>query len=211
MNDAFDYKNLKEERLNAITHAIGFVLSIPALVYLILAGVHRGSAIAIVSFTIFGVSMLLLFLMSTLLHSMPIKVKEIFAILDHSSIYVLIAGTYTPFMLVTLRGALGWTLFGIIWGLTLLGILFKIFFINRFEKASLALYIIMGWLIIIAIKPLYEQLPAAGFWLLVTGGIFYTFGSVFFAWRRLPYNHAIWHLFVIAGSACMYFSVLLYV
>lgn len=211
MNDAFDYKNLKEERLNAITHAIGFLLSIPALVYLILAGVNHGSAIAIVSFTIFGVSMLLLFLMSTLLHSMPIKVKELFAILDHSSIYVLIAGTYTPFMLVTLRGALGWTLFGIIWGLTLLGILFKIFFINRFEKASLALYIIMGWLIIIAIKPLYEQLPAAGFWLLVTGGIFYTFGSIFFAWRRLPYNHAIWHLFVMAGSACMYFSVLLYV
>ncbi|WP_301108383.1 hemolysin III family protein [Sporosarcina sp.] len=211
MNDAFDYKNLKEERLNAITHAIGFLLSIPALVYLILAGVNHGSAIAIVSFTIFGVSMLLLFLMSTLLHSMPIKVKEIFAILDHSSIYVLIAGTYTPFMLVTLKGALGWTLFGIIWGLTLLGILFKIFFINRFEKASLALYIIMGWLIIIAIKPLYEQLPAAGFWLLVIGGIFYTFGSIFFAWRRLPYNHAIWHLFVIAGSACMYFSVLLYV
>lgn len=211
MSDAFDFKNFSEERWNAITHAIGFLLSIPALVFLILAGIERGTAIAVVSFTIFGVSMLLLFLMSTLLHSMPIKVKEFFSILDHSAIYVLIAGTYTPFLLVTLKGALGWTLFGIIWGLTILGIMFKIFFIHRFEKASLALYIVMGWLIIIAIKPLYEQLPPAGFWLLVIGGVLYTFGSVFYAWRRLPYNHAIWHLFVIAGSAAMYFSVLLYV
>lgn len=211
MNDAFDYKNRSEERWNAITHAVGFMLSIPALVFLILRGIRHGSTAAVVSFTIFGASMLLLFLMSTLLHSMPAKLKEFFSILDHSAIYVLIAGTYTPFLLVTLKGALGWTLFGIIWGLTLFGILFKIFFIHRYEKASLALYIIMGWLIIIAIKPLYEQLPAAGFWLLVIGGVFYTAGSVFYMWRRIPYNHAIWHLFVIAGSTAMYFSVLLYV
>lgn len=209
--DAFDYKTMAEERWNAVTHAIGFILSIPALVFLILAGIARGTATAVVSFTIFGVSMLLLFLMSTLLHSMPVKLKNFFSILDHSSIYILIAGTYTPFLLVTLQGALGWTLFGIIWGLALFGIVFKVFFIHRFEKLSLALYIVMGWLIIFAIKPLYEQLPAEGIALLIAGGVLYTLGSVFYMWRRLPYNHAIWHLFVIAGSAAMYFSILLYV
>ncbi|MDV6377125.1 hemolysin III family protein [Sporosarcina sp. GW1-11] len=211
MKEPFDYKNRSEERWNAITHAIGLLLSIPALVFLILAGVERGTSVHVVSFTIFGASMVLLFLMSTLLHSMPEKVKSFFSILDHSAIYVLIAGTYTPFLLVTIQGALGWTLFGIVWGLTLFGILFKVFYIHRFEKLSLALYIFMGWLIVFAIKPLYEQLPTAGLWLLITGGLFYTVGSVFYMWRRIPYNHAIWHLFVIAGSVAMYFSVLLYV
>lgn len=211
MKEPFDYKNLVEERWNAITHGLGLMLSIPALVLLILAGIERGTRLAIVSFTIFGTSMVLLFLMSTLLHSMPVKVKSFFSILDHSAIYVLIAGTYTPFLLVTIQGALGWTLFGIVWGLTIFGILFKVFYIHRFEKLSLALYIVMGWLIVFAIKPLYENLPTAGLSLLVIGGLCYTFGSIFYMWRRIPYNHAIWHLFVIAGSAAMYFSVLLYV
>lgn len=211
MKEPFDYKNLVEERWNAITHGLGLMLSIPALVLLILAGIERGTRLAIVSFTIFGTSMVLLFLMSTLLHSMPVKVKSFFSILDHSAIYVLIAGTYTPFLLVTIQGALSWTLFGIVWGLTIFGILFKVFYIHRFEKLSLALYIVMGWLIVFAIKPLYENLPTAGLSLLVIGGLCYTFGSIFYMWRRIPYNHAIWHLFVIAGSAAMYFSVLLYV
>lgn len=211
MEESFDYKNMREERLNAITHAIGFLLSIPALVFLILKGVREGTGIALVSYTIFGASMLLLFLTSTLLHSMPVKVKSFFAILDHSAIYVLIAGTYTPFMLITLKGTLGWTLFGIIWGLTLLGILFKVFYIHRFARLSLALYLIMGWLIVFAIKPLYLALPPQGLWLLVIGGLLYTAGAYFFMTRRVPYNHAIWHLFVMAGSAAMYFSVLLYV
>ncbi|PID04306.1 hemolysin D [Sporosarcina sp. P2] len=211
MEESFDYKNMQEERWNAITHAIGFLLCIPALVLLILKGVKQGTGIAIGSFTIFGVSMLLLFLASTLLHSMPVKLKSFFAILDHSAIYVLIAGTYTPFLLVTLQGTLGWTLFGIIWGLALFGILFKIFYIHRFAKLSLALYLMMGWLIVLAIKPLYNALPPQGIWLLVIGGLFYTAGAYFFMARRVPYNHAIWHLFVMAGSASMFFSVLLYV
>ncbi|MDW0113740.1 PAQR family membrane homeostasis protein TrhA [Sporosarcina saromensis] len=211
MPEAFDYKTKNEELWNAITHGIGFVLSIPALVLLVLAGIRHGTAIAIVSFTLFGVSMLLLFLMSTLLHSMPIKLKKLFSIFDHSAIYLLIAGTYTPFLLVTIKGALGWTLFGIIWGLAIIGILFKVFFIHKYEVVSLLFYIVMGWLIIFAIKPLYMHLPTEGLILLVAGGVLYTFGSVFYAWRKIPYNHAIWHVFVLAGSTAMYFSVLLYV
>ena len=211
MSEAFDYKNRHEELWNAITHGIGFALSIPALVLLVISSINRGNATAIVSFTIFGVSMILLFLMSTLLHSMPVKLKKLFSIFDHSAIYILIAGTYTPFLLVTIKGALGWSLFGVIWGLAIAGILFKVFFIHKYEAVSLVFYIVMGWLIVSAIKPLYVNLPIEGFALLVAGGIFYTFGSIFYAWRKIPYNHAIWHIFVIAGSASMFFSVLLYV
>lgn len=210
MTDAFDYKTKREELWNAISHGIGFVLSIPALVILIIKGAQTGTAIHVVSYSIFGASMLLLFLMSTLLHSLPVKVKKLFSIFDHSAIYILIAGTYTPFLLVSLRGALGWTLFGIIWGLAILGILFKVFFIHRYEFVSLIFYIVMGWLIIFAIKPLIESITLPGFLYLLAGGLLYTIGAVFYAWRRIPYNHAIWHVFVIAGSACMYFSVLLY-
>ncbi|MDN4607649.1 PAQR family membrane homeostasis protein TrhA [Sporosarcina highlanderae] len=211
MTEAFDYKNPREELWNAITHGLGFLLSIPALVLLIIDGINHGTATAVVSFSIFGVSTLLLFLMSTLLHSMPVKVKKLFSIFDHSAIYILIAGTYTPFLLVTIKGVLGWTLFGVIWGLAIVGVLFKVFFIHKYEALSLVFYIVMGWLIVFAIKPLYEQLPIEGIILLVLGGVFYTFGSIFYAWRKIPYNHAIWHIFVIAGSACMFFSVLLYV
>lgn len=210
MTDAFDYKTKREELWNAISHGIGFLLTIPALVILILKGVKAGTALHVVSYTIFGTSMLLLFLMSTLLHSMPVKLKKLFSIFDHSAIYILIAGTYTPFLLISLQGALGWTLFGIIWGLAILGILFKVFFIHRFEFVSLIFYVLMGWLIIFAIKPLIQSITMAGFWFLLAGGLLYTIGAVFYAWRRIPYNHAIWHVFVIAGSACMYFSILLY-
>ncbi|MDS9471239.1 hemolysin III family protein [Sporosarcina pasteurii] len=210
MNTAFDYKTEREELWNAITHGFGFILTIPAFVLLVLKGVEAGTALELVSYTIFGVSMLLLFLMSTLLHSMPVKFKKMFSILDHSAIYILIAGTYTPFLLISIQGALGWSLFGVIWGFAILGIVFKVFFIHRFEFVSLAFYIIMGWLILIAIKPLIHSITIPGFLLLLSGGLFYTIGSIFYAWRRIPYNHAIWHFFVIAGCACMYFSVLLY-
>jgi hemolysin III len=208
----FDYSNWKEEIANAITHGIGFLLSIPALVMLIIFAVERGTAWHIVSFTIFGVSMLLLYLFSTMLHSFkPSKAKNIFAILDHSAIYVLIAGTYTPLMLVSLRNTLGWTLFGIIWGLAIIGIVFKCYFVQRYQIVSTLFYVIMGWLVIIAIKPLYLSLSGAGFRLLLTGGILYSIGAIFYVWNKLPYNHAIWHLFVLAGSGFMYFCVLFYV
>lgn len=210
MTDAFDYKNKKEELWNAISHGIGAILTIPALVLLIIKGAKEGTAIHIVSYSIFGASMLLLFVMSTLLHSLPVKVKKLFSIFDHSAIYILIAGTYTPFALISLRGALGWTIFGIIWGLAILGILFKVFFIHRYEFVSLIFYILMGWLIIIAVKPLITSITMNGFFLLLLGGILYTVGAIFYAWRAIPYNHAIWHIFVIAGCAAMYMSIYLY-
>lgn len=210
MIDSFDYKTWKEELWNAITHGIGFIASIPALVVLILAAVQTGSALQITTFTIFGVSVIVLFLMSTLLHSMPEKYKHFFAILDHSSIYILIAGTYTPFLLITIGGTLGITLLCIIWSLAILGVIFKCFFINRFEKLSLIFYIAMGWLIIFAIKPVYLFLGFNGFALLLAGGLFYTIGAIFYAWRTLPYNHTIWHLFVLAGCGSMYACVYFY-
>ncbi|MBD8035974.1 hemolysin III family protein [Solibacillus sp. A46] len=208
--DTFDYKSWKEELWNAITHGIGLAISIPVCVLLIIYSAINGSALHVTSYAIFGASLILLFLMSTLLHSVPEKYKRIFAILDHSSIYILIAGTYTPFLLIAIGGTFGIVMLCIIWSLAILGVLFKILFIHRFEKLSLVLYIAMGWLIIIAIRPLYSFLTFDGFMLLLYGGIFFTFGAIFYAWTRLPYNHAIWHLFVIAGCGCMVACVYLY-
>ena len=200
-NEAFDYKNWKEELWNAITHGVGLFISIPACVLLILLSVQSGSAIQIVSYSVFGGSLVLLFLMSTLLHSMPEKYKRFFSILDHSSIYILIAGSYTPFLLIAIDGVLGIVLLCIIWSIAVFGVVFKCLFIHRFETFSLILYIAMGWLIIFAIKPIYQFIQFDGLTVLLAGGLLFTFGSIFYAWRKLPYNHAIWHLFVIAGCA----------
>lgn len=204
--------SIKEEIANSITHGIGFLLSIPALVLLIVFAVQSGDPWRIVSFTIFGVTMILLYLFSTLLHSIQYpKVKDFFEILDHSAIYLLIAGTYTPFVLIPLRGELGWTLFGIVWALAILGVVFKFFFVKKFVVLSTILYVIMGWLIVIGIKPLYEFLGTYGFGLLLTGGILYTVGSIFYVLQKIPYFHAIWHVFVLAGSSSIYFCILFYV
>ncbi|KMK93536.1 PAQR family membrane homeostasis protein TrhA [Rossellomorea marisflavi] len=208
----FDFSNWKEEIANAITHGIGLIMSIPALIMLVVFAVDKGSAWHVVSFSIFGASMILLYLFSTLLHSFkPSKAKNVFAVLDHSAIYVLIAGTYTPLMLVSVRSALGWTLFGIVWGLAIVGIIFKCYFVDRFQIVSTLFYLVMGWLVLAAIKPLYASLTPAGFDLLLTGGILYSVGAVFYVWKKIPYNHAIWHLFVLAGSSFMYFCILFYV
>ncbi|NOU64997.1 hemolysin III family protein [Paenibacillus sp. LMG 31461] len=204
--------SIKEEKANAITHGIGVVLSIAALVLLITQACAHGNAWHIVSFSIFGTALVLLYSCSTLLHSVTeSKTKDIFEVLDHSAIYVLIAGSYTPYLLVTLRGALGWTFFGVIWGLALIGIVLKLFYVKRFVLVSTLCYIVMGWLIVIAFKPLYAQLPLGGIVWLVAGGLFYTLGSIFYVWRRIPYHHAIWHVFVLAGSACHFISVFGYV
>ena len=208
--NAFDYKNWKEELWNALTHGFGFIISIPTCILLILVAIQTGGAVEIVSFTIFGFSLVLLFLMSTLLHSMPEKYKRFFSILDHSSIYVLIAGAYTPFLLIAVDGILGIVLLCIVWGIAIFGIVFKCLFIHKFETFSLLLYIMMGWLIMFAIKPLYEFLQFNGFTVLLMGGLLFTFGSIFYAWRKLPYNHAIWHLFVIAGCACLVVCVVVF-
>jgi len=201
----------REEIANAITHGIGALLSLAGLVLLIVFSSTKGTAWHVVSFTIYGVSMLLLYLCSTLVHSFKEgKVKDLFEFLDHSSIYIYIAGTYTPFMLVAIRGPLGWSLFGIVWGIALLGVVFKAYFVKRFLFMSTFFYLIMGWLIVIAWGPLTAAVPEPGIVLLVAGGILYTLGTVFYVWRAFPYHHAIWHLFVLGGSITHFFAILMY-
>ncbi len=203
---------LKEELFNSITHGAGVLLSIAALVLLIVFSSLYGDARHIVSTTIFGVTLLLLYSASTLYHTFrKPNLKRIFKVFDHSCIYLLIAGTYTPFLLLVLRGTLGWVLFGIIWFLAITGVIFKILFVNRFKVLSTIAYIVMGWIIIFAIKPLTQTLPEGGLALLIAGGLAYTLGVIFYVWNKLPFNHAIWHLFVLGGSACHFFSVIFYV
>ena len=157
-------------------------------------------------------TLILLYSASTLYHSVQKpQIKSICKVLDHSCIYLLIAGTYTPFLLVTLRGVLGWTMFGVIWFLAVSGVVLKIFFVHRFKIISTIAYVLMGWIIIFAIKPLIDSLPTGGIVWLIAGGLAYTLGVVFYAWKKLPFNHAIWHLFVLAGSICHFFAVIFYV
>jgi hemolysin III len=206
-----EYSN-REEIANAISHGIGVLLSIAALVLLVVNATMHGDIWHIVSFSIYGASLVILYSCSTLLHSFQNrKLKDVFEILDHAAIYLLIAGSYTPYLLVTLRGPLGWSIFGIIWGLALSGMILKIFYVKRFILISTLCYILMGWLIVFAFKPLYANLALGGIVWLVIGGLLYTFGSLFYVWRRVPYHHAIWHLFVLAGSICHFFSINLYV
>ena len=204
--------SLKEELANSITHGLGAALSIAGLVILVVLSSIQGDAWRIVSFSIYGTCLVLLYTASTLYHSFQsVRVKHVFKIMDHSAIYLLIAGTYTPFTLVLLRGIWGWSLFGIIWGLTITGILFKIFFVNRFSVLSTIIYLLMGWLIIIAFQPMITHVPSGALYWLLAGGIAYSAGTIFYAWEKLPFHHAIWHLFVLAGSLCHFFAVLFYV
>ncbi|SDJ94060.1 MULTISPECIES: hemolysin III family protein [Paenibacillus] len=201
----------REEVANAVTHGIGAALSVAALVILIVFASMKGTAWHVVSFTIYGITMLLLYTSSTLVHAWKDgKVKDLFEIFDHSSIYLFIAGSYTPLLFIAVRGTLGWTLFGIIWGVALFGVIFKAFFTKRFLFMSTIFYIAMGWLIVIAWQPLMTAIPTGGIVLLVAGGLMYTLGTLFYVWRGFPYHHAIWHLFVLAGSILHFFMVLLY-
>jgi len=201
----------REEIANAITHGIGALLSVAGLVLLIVFSSTKGTAWHVVSFTIYGASMLLLYLCSTLVHSFKEgKLKDLFEFFDHSSIYIYIAGSYTPFLLVAVRGPLGWSLFGTVWGIALLGVVFKAFFVKRFLFLSTFFYLIMGWLIVIAWGPLTAAMPHQGIVLLVAGGLSYTLGTIFYVWRGFPYHHAIWHLFVLGGSVTHFFAILLY-
>jgi hemolysin III len=202
----------REEMVNAMTHGIGVFLSIAALVLLIIFSALEGTALHVFSFIIYGVSMLLLYTCSTLVHSFPEgKVKDIFEILDHSSIYIFIAGTYTPISLHIIQGSMGWVLFGIVWGLAAAGVLFKAFFTKRFLFTSTLLYIFMGWIVVLAWKPLVLNFAGGGLTLLIAGGILYTLGTLFYVWRSFPFHHAVWHLFVLAGSALHFFAILIYV
>ncbi|HZW67708.1 MAG TPA: hemolysin III family protein [Pseudogracilibacillus sp.] len=199
----------KEEIANSVTHGVGTALSIAALVLLIVFASIHGNAWHVVSFTLFGSTMLLLYLFSTLLHSFPPgKAKSVFEIFDHSAIYFFIAGTYTPFLFIAVKGALGWTLFGIVWGLAIFGTLFKVFFVDRFVTLSTVLYVVIGWLIVFAWKPLMAAVPTSGLVFLVIGGIIYSVGAIFYVWRGFKYHHAVWHLFVIAGSVMHFFAVM---
>ncbi|WP_100402755.1 PAQR family membrane homeostasis protein TrhA [Bacillus sp. FJAT-42315] len=198
-----------EEIANSITHGIGAVLSIAALTLLIVFSILFGNVWHVVSFTIFGVTMLLLYLSSTLVHSFPQgKVKDLFEIFDHSSIYLFIAGTYTPFLFLAVKGTLGWTLFAVVWGLAIVGTVFKCFFVKRFLKTSTLLYVVMGWLIVFAWDTLVQNISTTSLALLVTGGILYTLGAIFYVWRGFKFHHMVWHLFVLAGSVTHFFSVL---
>ena len=201
-----------EEIANSITHGVGAALSVAGLTLLVALAAIYGDVWRIVSFSIYGSSLILLYLASTLYHSIQYpKVKRILRIFDHAAIYLLIAGTYTPFTLVSMRGPWGWSLFGVVWGLALMGVAFKTVFIGRYEKIATAAYVLMGWLVVVAFKQMMLTIPPGGIVWLVLGGVAYTLGVIFYAWDKLPYNHAIWHLFVLAGSICHFFAVLFYV
>lgn len=211
MSDVKTY-SVREEIAHSAIHGLGIVLSIAGLIALVLTARRTGDTWDLVASAVYGVTLILLYLASTLYHSIPHPpAKRVLRVLDHSAIYLLIAGTYTPFTLVSLRGPWGWTLFGLIWGLAILGITFKVAAMGRFRGLSLTLYIGMGWLVLIALRPLTAALAQGGLILLVLGGIAYTSGVFFYVSRRLPYHHAFWHAFVLAGSVLHFFAILLYV
>jgi hemolysin III len=201
-----------EELINSATHGIGALLGVVALVLLTIMSAKRGSDIKVVSSVIFGSSLILMYSASAFYHAVKdVRWKGVFKVIDHASIYLLIAGTYTPIVLVMLTPAWAWSLFGVIWGLALLGLVFKLFATGRYEFVSVIAYVCMGWLAIIVIEPLYHALSFSGFIWLLLGGISYTLGVVFYAWDRLRFGHAIWHLFVLGGSICHFFTIALYV
>jgi hemolysin III len=198
-----------EELWNALTHGVGAIMAIAALVLLTVFSCLYGNVWHIVSFSVFGATLVLLYFCSTLYHSFTNpKVKFLFRKFDHMSIFLLIAGTYTPFCLAVLRGWIGWTIFGVVWGCALLGVIMKALFTGKRELLSTILYIVMGWVIILAIKPLYVSVSGITFLYLILGGICYTAGTYFFINQKIRYSHSIWHLFVLGGSTFHFFSIL---
>lgn len=203
----------KEELFNALTHGVGLIVSIVGLVLLVIkANAHHADTLTMTSYVVYGASMVLLFLASTLYHSIAIpKAKRWLKTLDHCAIFILIAGSYTPFMLVSLRTPLAIGLMAVIWVLAIVGVVIKMMFVYRFKKVSLATYLIMGWLSLIVIYQLVLHVQLNGIILLAAGGVVYSLGAIFYAAKKLPYNHAIWHLFVLGGSVCHYLAIYLYV
>jgi hemolysin III len=197
---------------NAVTHGVGAVLSLAGAAVLVGTAVKRGTAWHIASCAVFGAALVLVYVCSTLYHSLVrTRVRRVFRILDHSAIYLLIAGTYTPFTLVSLQGRWGWTLFGVIWALAVAGVVFKSLALGRFAAASAVVYVMMGWVAVVAIRPLVLALGWQGVLWLLAGGVAYTAGVLFFAFDRVRYFHALWHIFVLLGSTLHYFAVLFYV
>ncbi len=206
------FYDTKEETLNVITHGIGFLLSIAALVVLVVYASTEGTVWHITSFAIFGASLVVLYAASTLYHyTQKPDLRAKLNILDHSAIYVLIAGTYTPFTLVILKGWVGWTIFGLSWGLAIAGIVFKVFYFGKYDKISTIAYVLMGWVIIFAIKPLIDSFPFEGLMWLFSGGIAYSLGAIFYSINKIRFNHVIFHVFVLIGSFCHFMAVFFYV
>lgn len=199
------------EVLNSVTHGIGVGLSIAGLVLLILRAVHLGGAMRITAYTVYGSILVLFYLASTMFHSLYFtKASHLFQIFDHCAIYLLIAGTYTPYCLVVIRGALGWVIFGVIWATAIMGIIYKCLWLGKFQKLSTVLYVVMGWFCLLGAKALYNGLGPRGFLLLVLGGVAFTVGAVLYSFKNIKFGHVIWHLFVLLGTILMYFSVYLY-
>lgn len=204
-------QSLGEEIANSVSHGVGLMAALVAAPVLVLDAFQRGGAATILGAAVFAVTMVLLYLTSTLYHALPQnKAKRVFRALDHGAIFLLIAGTYTPFTLGVLRGTWGWTLLGLVWSLAVAGVILKAVGRLRYPVLSTCLYLGMGWLVLIAVRPLWLHIPMAGLLWLLAGGIAYTAGVAFFAAERLRYNHFVWHLFVLAGTACHFFAVLWY-
>ena len=211
MSNGVNEFSLTEEIWHAITHGVGLALSIAALVIMVAYSSQTGSTISVLASVLFGITLIILYGASTLYHAITHHdLKKKFQQFDHASIYILIAGSYTHITLLSLGGFLGYSIFAFVWSVALIGIYLKFAYPGRFEKLSLVLYLMLGWLIVIAIKPLFEVMAPGGLWLLLIGGLFYTVGVIFYVWDSLPFNHAIWHLFVMGGSISHFFMVLLY-
>ncbi len=204
-------QSLGEEIANSVSHGVGLLAAGAAVPVLVIVAVQRGGAAGVVGASVFAATMVLLYLASTLYHGLPRnRAKRVFQVLDHGAIYLLIAGTYTPFTLGVLRGAWGWVLFGLVWGLALAGVVVKAVGGVRYPTLSTCLYLAMGWLVLIAVRPLWLRVPPWGLFWLLAGGIAYTVGVAFFGAKRVRYSHFVWHLFVIAGTACHFIAVLWY-
>ncbi|GAX07936.1 hemolysin III [Secundilactobacillus silagincola] len=199
------------EVLNSVTHGIGVGLSIAGLVLLIIRGVHEGGAMRITAYSIYGALLVIFYLASTLFHSLYFtRASHLFQIFDHCAIYLLIAGTYTPYCLVVIKGTLGWVIFGVIWAMAILGVVYKCLWLGKFQKLSTVIYVIMGWFCVLGFKQLFYGLGVRGFTLLVLGGVAFTLGAVIYSFKSIKFGHVIWHLFVLLGTILMYFSILLY-
>ena len=201
-----------EEITNSVTHGVAAALSIAGLTVLVVLASLKGDPWRIVAFSIYGATLVCLYLSSTLYHGISVpEVKRFFRRLDHAAIFLLIAGTYTPFVLVLFRGGWGWALFGFVWGMAAFGIALKVAFLGRFEALSIVLYLGMGWAGVVVIKPVLGTLSLPGLALVASGGVLYSLGVIFYLWDRLPFNHAIWHLFVVAASTCHFFAMVFFV
>jgi hemolysin III len=210
MKDAVTVRySFGEEVANSVTHGVGWLLSVCGLAILVTLATATGGALRVVSCAVFGATLVLLYAASTLYHALPSeRAKHVFRVLDHSAIFLLIAGTYTPLSLVAVGGPWGWSLFGAIWSLAAFGVLLNTVAHGRWRWLSITLYVVMGWLVVVAIKPLVAAIEPGALVMIVAGGLAYTLGLVFYGWNRLPYNHAVWHLFVLTGSVLHYLAIL---